>query len=137
MLKISHRGNLTGPSVLENHPDYIREAIDKGFDAEVDVWYKNRLFLGHDYPQYAVDHSFFNERMWIHCKDINAYSYLSRFPKLNIFIHEEGITKSSKGYFMVAPGLELNDMSIALMPELVKDWDISKAFGVCTDYVIS
>jgi hypothetical protein len=38
---------------------------------------------------------------------------------------------------MVAPGLELNDMSIALMPELVKDWDISKAFGVCTDYVIS
>ena len=35
---ISHRGNLDGPmKEFENHPDYINDAIKKGFDVEIDV----------------------------------------------------------------------------------------------------
>ena len=35
---ISHRGNLHGKfASLENSPEYIEEAIDKGFDTEIDV----------------------------------------------------------------------------------------------------
>ena len=57
---ISHRGNLNGKNEdLENHPDYIMAAIHKGFDVEVDVWlYKDRLYLGHDKPQYPTSFDF-------------------------------------------------------------------------------
>ena len=50
---IAHRGNLSGPTQTENHPDQIKKALDLGFDVEIDVWYKeNKVFLGHDFPQY-------------------------------------------------------------------------------------
>jgi len=47
---ISHRGNLAGPMPeFENRPDYIDNALDLGFDVEVDLWsYDNKFFLGHD-----------------------------------------------------------------------------------------
>ena len=33
----------------ENNPDYIMKAVDKGFDVEIDVWFKNNdFYLGHD-----------------------------------------------------------------------------------------
>ena len=38
MKYIAHRGNMNGPSALENHPDHIREALQAGFDVEVDTW---------------------------------------------------------------------------------------------------
>ena len=49
---ISHRGNLNGPiEEYENHPEYILEALKKGFNVEIDVRVKNDTFyLGHDFP---------------------------------------------------------------------------------------
>ena len=42
MILISHRGNIDGPNPkLENSPEYIQLAMEKGFDVEVDVWYKD------------------------------------------------------------------------------------------------
>lgn len=42
MLFISHRGNLDGLNPKrENTKDYIQEAIDKGFQVEVDIRSKN------------------------------------------------------------------------------------------------
>jgi hypothetical protein len=134
MLIISHRGNVHGPNILENHPDYIWETLIKGYDVEIDIWYKHGLYLGHDYPQYKIDFSFLNNHMWLHCKNIEAFNFLSGFKRFNSFMHDSGITKSTHGFLMVAPGLEINNKSIVFMPELVKDWDISKAYGVCTDY---
>ena len=54
---ISHRGNLDGPIFeKENHPDYILNAIDAGFDVEIDLWkIETKLFLGHDEPKYLID----------------------------------------------------------------------------------
>ena len=50
MKLISHRGNIDGRRPdLENNPDYILKAIDKGYDCEIDVWLlKNTIYLGHD-----------------------------------------------------------------------------------------
>ena len=39
MRLISHRGNLTGKyPLMENTPAYIREAVDAGYEVEIDVW---------------------------------------------------------------------------------------------------
>ena len=56
MILISHRGNLDGPNKsFENSPSYICEAIDRGFDVEVDLWKTNKLFFGHAEPQYCIN----------------------------------------------------------------------------------
>ena len=55
---IAHRGNIDGPNFEEeNQLEYIERAIEKGFDAEIDIWYlpqADQLYLGHDKPQYLV-----------------------------------------------------------------------------------
>ena len=50
---ISHRGNMKGKNPdRENHPDYIMEALNKGYHVEVDVHYKDGdLYLGHNEPK--------------------------------------------------------------------------------------
>ena len=63
MVYISHRGNLTGKHHdLENSPVYVYQAIDRGFDVEVDLRHKDgQIFLGHEKPQYLIDDNFINE----------------------------------------------------------------------------
>ena len=73
MILISHRGNINGPNPeLENSPEYVQLAIEKGFDVEVDVWHKdNEWWLGHYEPTYKVLLDvFFHGPMWIHAKKI-------------------------------------------------------------------
>ena len=76
MIHISHRGNIFGRvKESENDPIYIQQALDKGFDVEVDVWYiDNQFWLGHDKPQYQVKREFLqNRKLWCHAKNINAF----------------------------------------------------------------
>ncbi len=58
MKLIAHRGNTQGPNPeRENSPEYIEEALNAGYDVEVDVWYDcatEKFWLGHDEPQYDV-----------------------------------------------------------------------------------
>jgi hypothetical protein len=137
-VKISHRGNTFGPNPKnENKPDYIMCAIGKGYEVEVDVWYDEGLYLGHDRPTYRVSHNFFNRCMWLHCKNKEAFEYFSVIDRLNSFIHTDGVVKTTKGYLWTAPGILLKKNSIAVMPELVEGWDLHKAVGVCTDYPIN
>ena len=60
MILIAHRGNISGPNPeMENRPEYVKKAIDLGYNVEVDVWYENnQLFLGHDGPQYKIKDDF-------------------------------------------------------------------------------
>ena len=67
MLLIAHRGNTFGPNPeKENSPDYIMDAIDRGYDVEIDVWVReDRFLLGHDEGLYSVEIGFLsNERFW-------------------------------------------------------------------------
>ena len=59
MILISHRGNLNGKTDDENKPKYIEQALNQGFDVEIDVWYiDNQFWLGHDKPQYKISEGF-------------------------------------------------------------------------------
>lgn len=143
---IAHRGNINGPNPeRENAPDYIQEALDAGYDVEVDLWHVDgKWFLGHDEPKYEIDPRFLvNENLWIHCKNTAALdeiqmmmNVLSRLRKPNYFWHEEDErTLTSQGLIWTYPGKELAHLSIAVLPERFPDWDISKAIGFCSDYI--
>lgn len=39
MIKIAHRGNINGKlPEMENSPNYVMAAIEKGYDCEIDLW---------------------------------------------------------------------------------------------------
>ena len=138
MRVIAHRGNLNGPSAYENAPDHLLRAINAGFDIEVDVWYVNReIWLGHDSPEYLVDSSFIEDiaqRAWFHCKNEDALFYLKDMG-MHCFWHNiDNYTMTTDGIIWAYPGMKVNHMSIAVMPESVEEADISMAYGVCTDY---
>jgi len=142
MILISHRGNTNGKfESHENEPTYIDLAISKGYDVEVDVWYKdNILWLGHDNPQYGIDFRFIRDRLsklWIHCKNIDAMIYLKEcgYP-INYFWHQEDdVTITSLGYFWTYPGKKLTKNSIAVMPEVKQFDNIEISYGICSDYI--
>lgn len=136
---ISHRGNVDGISKLENKPTYIDSAIEAGYDVEIDVWkIGTTLHLGHDEPQYGISQRWLNERhdkLWIHCKNVEAVEWFNSTDGLNYFWHEEDtLTLTSKGYMWVYPGKQPIVGSIAVMPEIHND-DISKCLGICSDVI--
>tara|TARA_B100000073_G_C23346240_1_gene416950 strand:- start:109 stop:537 length:429 start_codon:yes stop_codon:yes gene_type:complete len=137
MIYISHRGNINGPNKkLENNPNYIKDAIKKGFSVEVDVNFKNNNFyLGHDKGQYKVSKKFLiNKKIWCHAKSIEAALMLKKI-KAHYFWHQnDDITLTSKGYFWTYPGKKLTKISICVLPE----WTNSKKFncaGICSDFI--
>ena len=141
MIYISHRGNVDGRlESYENEPNYIDLAISKGYDVEVDVWYKDKiLWLGHDKPDYGVDFKWFKDRaskLWIHCKNIDAVNYFKECGhKLNYFWHQkDDITLTSLNYIWAYPGKQPIKNSISVMPKLNND-DTSKCLGICCDYI--
>jgi hypothetical protein len=142
MKLIAHRGNTNG--VLkseENKPDYIDLAISKGYDVEIDVWYKdNTLWLGHDKPDYKVELEFIVcriSKLWIHCKNVDAINYFKECGyDINFFWHEnDTITLTSQNYIWAYPGKQPIENSIAVMPEIYND-DILNVGGICSDYII-
>ncbi len=142
MIYIAHRGNTQGPNPeKENHPDYIRDAIRKGYDVEIDVWLINgKYVLGHDSPQYEVaDYFLDNPKLWCHAKSIETMTALldPGFPVHAFFHDTDPCTLTTQKWIWTYPGHPvLGWRSIAVMPERVPDWDLSKAGGVCTDYPI-
>lgn len=144
MRLIAHRGNTDGPSKLENQPSHILAAIASGYDVEIDVWYiGNNLWLGHDSAQYLLSTDLLNSiksKSWIHCKNLPALSYLSKFfPDANYFWHQtDDYTLTSRGYVWAYPGKTLDQRSVCVMPEHVNFLPSGtlECYGVCTDYII-
>ena len=139
MILISHRGNINGkiPS-SENNPKYIQEALDQGYNVELDIWYKEGLWLGHDYPKHKIDLEWLLNRrneLWIHAKNYEVINKLIDYD-LNIFWHQnDDITLTSKNYLWVFPGKQPIKRSIAVLPELNDD-DVSSCKGICSDYIL-
>ena len=136
MILISHRGNISGKnSKLENNPDYIIEA-KKGFDVEVDVWFKNnKFYLGHDYPKFEVKQKFLKQKkIWCHAKNFQAISALNKI-KAHYFWHQkDDYTITSKGIIWVYPGKKLIKNSICVLPKNTRKLPIS-CLGICSDYI--
>lgn len=142
MRLISHRGNInTRNESLENQPTYIDLAIEKGYDVEVDIWYKdNLLWLGHDKPEYKINDKFIIDRvtkLWFHCKNIEAVIYFKKCGySVNYFWHQnDDITLTSLGYIWTYPGKQLTNYSIAVMPETISFKNIEISYGICSDLI--
>jgi hypothetical protein len=141
MVLISHRGNLNGPNPSkENSLQYIQEALDNGFDVEIDVWIISEiLYLGHDDIQYQVSLDWLIdriERLWVHCKNMDALVYFNTLNQpFNYFWHEEDkATLTSHSHIWAYPGYQPIANSIAVMPERNDD-DLSSCKGICSDYI--
>ena len=138
MKLIAHRGNINGPNPeRENHPEYILEALDQGYDVEVDVWWSlsEGYCLGHDEPQYSVSWQFINHPgLWLHCKDYETLKDLIA-SKLNFFYHtDEDYVLTSHKYIWAYPGKLGTENTICVMPEYY-DTPVEGFAGVCSDYV--
>ena len=140
MKLIAHRGNWKGKSKDENNPDYILAALDKGFDAEIDVWFLDGIIcLGHDEPQFEVDLGFIkNPKMWCHAKNEAALLMMLKKGDIHCFWHEnDHFALTSKGIPWVFPNKKLIEGSVCVLPELGHDGDITKCFGICSDFLVN
>ena len=136
MILISHRGNIDGKKPeLENTPNYIQKALDLGYHVEIDIWYDNGFYLGHDFPQYEISFNYLiNDKLWCHAKNIEAIIEMKKYPIHYFWHQEDDITLTSKEYIWAYPGKQPIKNSIAVMPELYND-DISKCIGICSDNI--
>lgn len=89
-LRIAKRGNFCGakPS-RENTIDYLKEAINRGYCIECDIWYdskNDKFYLGHDKPEHVVYIEFLrDERIFVHAKDLITYSKLIKYKDVQCF----------------------------------------------------
>lgn len=145
---IAHRGNVTGRNVpFENSPDYIRHALDLGFDVEVDVWCEgSKFYLGHDEPQHEIRMEFLHgHRMWCHAKNIEALAYMRSDDRIHCFWHQnDDVTLTSQGYIWTYPGKQLTEKSVCVMPEWTatthkdhpySDISLLHCSGICSDLI--
>tara|TARA_Y100000310_G_scaffold334373_1_gene414020 strand:+ start:2728 stop:3174 length:447 start_codon:yes stop_codon:yes gene_type:complete len=139
MLLIAHRGNTSGsdPS-SENNPLYIKEALELGFDCEIDVWYLGgEWWLGHDNPVYDVSRYFLqNDKLWCHAKNLAALEKMSNNEKIHCFWHQgDDFTLTSKNYIWThQTNREVCSSSIIVVNEpKIPDFSEGVA-GICTDY---
>jgi hypothetical protein len=148
MKLIAHRGNIDGPNPLEeNKPEYIEEAISKGFDVEIDVRYnlfESNIYLGHDESQYLIGWYWlekYKDNLWIHCKNIEAlFEFTHSTSGFNYFWHQnDDYTLTSRNYIWTYPGKFYTPKSVIVMPETYLTTDLSSlivynTYGICTDY---
>ena len=137
MIYISHRGNISGPNKkFENKIDYVQNALDKGYEVEVDVRFENdKFFLGHDYNQFEVDKNFLlNKKIWCHAKTKDALSALEKIKAHYFWHQEDDYTITSKGFVWTYPGKSLLTNSICVLPEIVNYEEIN-CLGICSDYI--
>lgn len=140
MILISHRGNLSGPNEeLENHPDYIMDAVKQGYAVEVDVWRdRGQWILGHDFPQYTTTLEFISHpEFYIHAKNLEALTFLTS-TNLHYFWHQEDdFTLTSKNFIWTYPKKLVTSRSIVVCQSAqeVDSYLNSSAWGICTDYI--
>jgi len=137
MIYISHRGNISGPKEkFENKIDYVQNALDKGYEVEVDVRFENnKFFLGHDFNQYEVDENFLlNKKIWCHAKTKEALSALEKIKAHYFWHQEDDYTITSKGFVWTYPGKSLLTNSICVLPE-VANYNEINCLGICSDYI--
>jgi len=143
-LIISHRGNMNGRHTAsngENHPNSIHSAFDAGYACEFDVRYiEGEFWLGHDKPQYKVELDFFNnDKMYVHCKNIEALYHLKDKEHIHAFYHsnEDLVLMTNSKYLWTSPEkyILLTPHSIAVLPELVDNWPyLDICAGICSDF---
>tara|TARA_R100000008_G_scaffold47035_1_gene27800 strand:+ start:6045 stop:6506 length:462 start_codon:yes stop_codon:yes gene_type:complete len=147
---IAHRGNTHGSNpARENTPEYIEEAIDKGFDVEIDIRAQRhadsnwtyRYILGHDQGDIQVPYEWLlqhADKLWVHCKDLASLRALYGSP-LNYFWHQEDdFTLTSQNIIWTYPLKNVTDKSVIVCftkQEAESYIENYPVFGICCDWV--
>jgi len=139
---ILHRGNNAGPNSIENDPVKIYDLLIKGYEIEIDLWYRDgKFYLGHDRSEYEIHELFLdNTGLWIHCKDAQTLEYMNKNKKeLHYFYHtNEDYVLTSKGYIWCLVGNPALENSVVVMPEK-GNYNLSilekKNCIICSDYL--
>ncbi len=145
MVFISHRGNINQIiSHRENSKEYIDEAIQKGYDVEIDVRTKNNnLWLGHDTPDYPVTIEWLRARkdkLWIHIKDYESLmTFCNNKIEFKYFCHQsDDFTLVSNGtVWCHKVGNKMNDKCIIPLLSLkeVQNYNQYAFYGICSDFI--
>lgn len=140
MILISHRGNTKGPDKKrENSTSYIQEALNLGYDVEIDIWVDKKIWLGHDKPERQIELNFLTKNfrhLWIHCKNLEAMDLLSNFRVLNYFWHEsDDFTLTSKNFIWTYPGKRVSNKSVLVVHD-ARTYGGQPCFGLCSDFLI-
>jgi len=141
MKLISHRGNIDKiDPYKENTKAYITDAIQLGYDAEIDLRFiGNQLFLGHDNPVEEINFRWLYDNknnLWLHCKNIETLIFLK--DDFNCFYHTtEDYVLTSQGFIWSYSGIKLYPDVIAVLPENHKydKKDLNNCFGICSDLI--
>lgn len=140
-LLISNRGNLNGiNNQRENSPDYVKEALDKGYYVVVDVWAIGKhLAIGTHYAQHVVSIDFLqNPRIFARTNNVSTLTSLLE-SKVHCFLNiQDSLTNGGllwRGY----PTLEVTPRCIVYMPEWMLG-DINKVHdvictGICSNFI--
>ncbi len=140
MLIIAHRGNTDGSvPALENKPDYIRGALQAGYDVEIDVWYNKKfelLSLGHEAPLCVISKDFLlTEGLWCHAKNLEALELLNEMDIKHFFAHDrDSFVLTSSQFIWTFPGEQVSKKSIVVFPEKLQPKMYENCYGICTDY---
>lgn len=142
MKLISHRGNIyRSIPERENTPEYIQEALDLGYEVEVDVWLEEDgdLYLGHDYGKHRIDISYLiNDKLWVHAKTIDTLHHLLQNRFIHCFFHDrDDCTLTSRNYIWTFPGRLILSNSICVLPEKITGYRPTKCAGICSDYIFN
>lgn|SRR3990167_10464269 len=128
MILIAHKGNIYGADNKENHPSYVNNALDDGFECEVDIRYiDGNYYQGHDYPTYKVTvKELLYPKLWCHAKDGTTLRQALK-DKLHVFYDSNSnnnYTLTSKGYIWHWDG-----------KSMIYVMDKDGLIGICSDYV--
>ena len=142
MILISHRGNIDSVNNnRENTQSYIQEAIDLGYDVEIDVWCTSydQLYLGHDKLDNYVKLDWLLNRkdnLWVHCKNFKALTKLIE-SDLRVFYHtnEDYTIISDKHIWAHMPRFDENCIIPLINKSDIMNWTPTQVYGVCSDYI--
>lgn len=142
MIQIAHRGNINGPHAnMENRPEYLQAALDKGFDVKCDVWFDGGKFmLGYEFPTFLTNRQFFQQkRVWTHCRNASAFIELVKYTNINCFFQEnDDLALTSRGQLWAHPKCLQWDANTVLVnldkdrPEFV---GLERPYGICSDFI--
>lgn len=123
---------------MENTPVYIREAVDQGYEVEIDVWgdTKGGLYLGHDGPEHQTTVDFLSDGPYIiHAKNDLAIEPL-QYYSLHWFWHNtDDYTLTSHGLVWAYPDKKPAGINcIAVLPE-IHNTPTEGFVGICSDFI--
>ena len=123
----------------EIHDEEIKELSIK-LGANVPFLRPSRISDDYTGIQEVICHSIefltknFN-KLWIHCKNLEAIDILSEFSLFNFFWHQnDDFTLTSKNFVWTYPGKRVCNKSVLVMDD-ARQYSGQVCFGLCSDYL--